>query len=575
MTTRTVLTFATAAALSLAPLTAHADTQLGPGVLHFDGLGSVTSGALLLVAPAGDINGDGFADMVVGAPNSSPHARAQAGSAFLVLGSPYPGSASLTSAIRIDGATAFAQVGKTVAGAGDVNHDGYADLAIGSDAQDYMGRPGAGRVVVVKGGPTLTSMDLATASGGRWWTIGGSQAGDRLGTAIASGDVTNDGIDDLVLGSPNTGVNGRVTVVPGGPGFSSLDLAAPSAAIRFTGPAGVGMQISVGDATGDRVKDILIGSVLGGSPPQSQGYVVQGGAGLASAGLSATTPGVYLVRGAFGTNIGPMVTTDLTGDGVNDLVTATWATGDNSVRVLPAHPVTDDVDLVDPALGIVRYVGQGSDLFGWSMATPGDLDHDGFAELVVGSPLVSSAIGAAYVVRGAAHLQAAVMPDISAVGYTIAAAVGDTDMPAFTGYSVAALGDFNGDGNPDIAVTAPGADTAAVDSGAVWVLLGNPPPTPPAATLTVSARSASRAIPHTGRVALVKAITVGAGQTATVKVIVKPKKLKRKVHVTTSATTIKIRTKHAPKGKVRVRITASGAGVTPVTWSRTWRVRSW
>ncbi|MFN8185364.1 MAG: fibronectin type III domain-containing protein [Candidatus Nanopelagicales bacterium] len=98
-----------------------------------------------------------------------------------------------------------------------------------------------------------------------------------------------------------------------------------------------------------------------------------------------------------------------------------------------------------------------------------------------------------------------------------------------------------------------------------------PPVTPPA-SLTVDARAASKNVKASGKAKLVKDITVGSGQTASIKVKVTPKKTKKKVTVTTTSTKVKVKTDKAPKGTVKVTITVTGPGVSKVTWTRSWKV---
>ena len=110
-------------------------------------------------------------------------------------------------------------------------------------------------------------------------------------------------------------------------------------------------------------------------------------------------------------------------------------------------------------------------------------------------------------------------------------------------------------------------------------VLGTSSPAPvlpaatPAASLTVKARKASRAVPKTGTTTLVKDVTVAPGQVAKITVKVKPKKTKKKVKVTKTRTSVRMRTKKAPKGRVTVKIMSSGAGFTSTNWTRTWKVR--
>ena len=135
------------------------------------------------------------------------------------------------------------------------------------------------------------------------------------------------------------------------------------------------------------------------------------------------------------------------------------------------------------------------------------------------------------------------------------------------------------DGGVDFAV---GAPQALSQAGSVFIMYGKVPPKPPveptpppvdptpqpAATLVVKGRPAKRTIPRTGWVVLVRKVVVGAGQQAKITV-----KAPKRVKVVKTATKVTVRTKRAPKGKVRVRIVATGSAVTPTVWTRTWKMR--
>ena len=177
--------------------------------------------------------------------------------------------------------------------------------------------------------------------------------------------------------------------------------------------------------------------------------------------------------------------------------------------------------------------------------------------------------GSSYVVYGTSAATDRDLANVGSGGFRIDGAAAFD----FAGGAVAGVGDINGDRGDDVLIGAPFAgNNGRAPSGSSYVLFGTPKPTP-AATLTVTARKASRAVPRTGKVTLVRGIAVGPGQTATISVKVKPKRTKKKTRVTKTATTVKVRTKRAPSGRVTVRITAAGTGFTPVTWTRTWRVR--
>ena len=113
------------------------------------------------VAGAGDVNGDGYADFLVGAPDNDA-GETNAGAAYLVLGSASPGGGSLSSAMRYTGEAADDEAGTSVAGAGDVNGDGYADFLVGATGND-AGGSNAGAAYLVLGSASPVSGSLSSA----------------------------------------------------------------------------------------------------------------------------------------------------------------------------------------------------------------------------------------------------------------------------------------------------------------------------------------------------------------------------------------------------------------------------
>jgi hypothetical protein len=207
------------------------------------------------VASAGDVNGDGRADIVVGDHLISATGT-QSGAAYIFLGAAgtsFDGVADRT----IAGPSANGYFGKSVASAGDVNGDGFADVVIGASRDDAAGLD-AGRAYVYLGGPgTFDATPDAT--------IGGQAADDELGTAVASaGDVNGDGFADVVLGAPLNdaagGSAGRAYVYLGGPGTSfdsTVDGTLTGAALGdFLGQA----VASAGDVNGDGFADVVVGA---------------------------------------------------------------------------------------------------------------------------------------------------------------------------------------------------------------------------------------------------------------------------------------------------------------------------
>lgn len=179
------------------------------------------------IAAAGDVNGDGLADLVIGASDSDTNAP-NSGSAYVVFGNQNLAPEVLLSSIHDgDGSAGFVAhgtsahdlTGSSVAGIGDINGDGYDDVAISSPHVDVDGMRNAGQAYVVFGSPVTASSSIELASlrsvnggdGSRGFVMSGLQKHAFLGSHLEGGvDLNGDGLPDLLVTAPNTDVDGMV-----------------------------------------------------------------------------------------------------------------------------------------------------------------------------------------------------------------------------------------------------------------------------------------------------------------------------------------------------------------------------
>lgn len=357
------------------------------------------------VSALGDVTGDGWDDLVVGVPNDSTFASTS-GAAFVVPG-PISGDYELgTAGIAILGTTSGEQVGWSVAGAGDVDNDGYADILVGA-----YGRSSSTGAAFLAYGPFTsthysTSMDI---------TMAGEAAGDQAGGAIAgAGDVDGDGYADILVGAEaesEAGTETGAAYLLYGPVTNSWGLAYADA--KLTGETdwdNAGYSVSsAGDIDGDSLDDVLVGSRWEDSGGSAAGacYLITGPVTGTS---SLSTAQAKLIGDTSNQLAGNAMSGmgDLDGDGFGDLVVgaegdASLGTNTGAVFVL-LGPLTGTVSLRDQAYATIQGDTVG-DKLGYAVVSGQDLDADGTPDLVVGAPYEDSngtSSGAVLLFSGAA-----------------------------------------------------------------------------------------------------------------------------------------------------------------------------
>jgi len=396
------------------------------------------------VGSAGDINGDGIDDLLIGARYADPDGNLRAGETYLVFGST-SGFASTMAPSDLDGVNGFVlngsepdgESGFSVTGIGDVNNDGFNDFMTGARYADEDRSFESGKTYVVYGGANFSSvLELSDLDGTNGFALNGINEGDRSGRSVSrAGDMNNDGIDDFVISAyyadPNgiTNAGQHYVVFGDSAGFaSSFDLSSLDGNNGFTlngivSSSRTGFEVSdAGDVNADGIDDIIIAMWPGGNSIAGAGesYVVYG----SSAGFSSV-----------------LELSDL--DGNNGFVLR----------------------------GAIAGEGAGS-----SVSGAGDVNKDGIDDIVVGAYSADRSskrdVGKSYVVYGSSDGFTSRF-DLSAIDGNNGFVLNGIDTGDFAGLAVSAAGDVNGDGIDDVMIGAYKADQpGARDAGESYVVFG-------------------------------------------------------------------------------------------------------
>jgi len=385
----------------------------------------------LSVSNAGDVNGDGYSDVIVGARYDDNNGS-NSGSARIFSG--VDGSILYT----FNGDSANDNFGSSVSGAGDVNGDGYADLFVGSPYDDNNGADsGSARIFSGLDGSIL-------------YTFNGDNADDRFGSAVSGvGDVNGDGYADVIIGASWPGDDwapGSARVFSGMNGSILYTFNGDNGDDRFGGAVS-----GVGDVNGDGYADMIVGATGDDNTGDNAG----------SAQVFSGVDGsiLYVLNGDEGDSFGYSVSGggDINGDGYADMIVGVIADSNTG-------NFSGSVQVFSGINGAMLYIFNGDatyDSLGYSVSDAGDVNGDGYADIIAGANADDN--------NGTSSGSARVFSGID--GTILYIFNGDAAYD-YLGGSVSGGGDVNGDGYADMIVGATGTDNNGSNSGSARIFSG-------------------------------------------------------------------------------------------------------
>jgi hypothetical protein len=472
----------------------------------------------LSINRAGDINGDGFTDLIVqqysttatGSQLYLAYELEQTIGSYVVFGGPNVGASSSIDLTTLDGSNGFrlstinffysASFGSgdlSVISASDINGDGIADLVIGV--------PSTGSTYVVFGGTTVGtggSVDLSTLDGSNGFVINGINPDDFLGgSVISTSDINGDGIVDLIISAPYT-IAGSTYVVFGGTTVGTggrVDLSTLDGSNGFVINGTSRLVISGSDINADGIADLIISAPYAdpnGITNAGSTYVVFGGTTVGAGGIveasSLDGSNGFVINGINpGDFLGGSVISrsDINGDGIADLIIGIPLADPNGITNAGSTYVVFggttvgaggivEASTLDGSNGFVINGINPGDFLGGSVISTSDINGDGIADLIISAPNADpngiTNAGSTYVVFGGTTVGATGRVEASTLDGSNGFVINGINPDDRLGGSVISSSDINGDGIADLIIGIPLADPNGItDAGSTYVVFGS------------------------------------------------------------------------------------------------------
>ncbi|MFX0113606.1 MAG: hypothetical protein ACFFB3_03585, partial [Candidatus Hodarchaeota archaeon] len=459
------------------------------------------------VAGAGDVNGDGYADILIGGYGEEEGGD-EAGKTYLILGRP---SAQWSMDMDLSQANA-SFIGEntgdwsaySVAGVGDVNNDNYDDILIGAPYEDTMGNS-AGKTYLILGRSDVTAwngsdpLDLSYANA----SFIGEAIDDYSGYSVAgAGDVNSDDFADILIGAygndEGASQAGKTYLILGRSDVTAwndsnpLELSYANASFlgkeanEFSGDSVAGVE----DVNGDGYDDILIGAPNNNNGGSNAGktYLILGRSDVTTWNDSGPLDLSYANASFIGedaddqSGISAEGPGDVNGDGYFDVLIGAWndeeggPNAGKSYLILGRSDVTtwNDSNPLDLSYANASFIGEEADDYSGCSVAGADMNFDGYADILIGAPYNdhgASGAGKTYLILGRSDVTAWNGSNPLDLSYSNVSFMGE-GASDLAGWSIAGTGDVNNDGFDDILIGAHGDGDGGNIAGQTYLVLG-------------------------------------------------------------------------------------------------------